>query len=98
MVIRFKPKVECTAEHLAGSWLFDFSSKSSVQLNIQQVVCCSILAQSRMYGRTFSRKLVIRFEPKVECMAVYSAGCNLFDFSSKSNVRPYIQQVVGYSI
>ena len=51
-----------------------------------------------MCGRTFSRYLVIRFVPKVECTGVHSGGSCILDFSSKSNVRPYIQQVVGYSI
>ena len=34
----------------------------------------------------------------VEYTAGYSAGSWLFEFSPKTNARPYIQQVVGYSI
>ena len=98
LISRFEPKDECTAVHSAGSWLFDLSPKSKVRPYIQQVDGYSIGAQSRMYGHTFSRLLVIRLQFKVECTAVHSAGGWLFDFSSNSNVRPYIQQVVGYLI
>ena len=50
-----------------------------------------------MFGRTFSRQLVILFRSKVASTAGHSAGSWLFDLSPKSNVRPYIHQA-GYSI